>query len=163
MQTDNHWLRDGVTVGLVAYASVAVVYSVFDLLAARGAFFTVNLLGQAVFRGLRDPTVLQFPIALDVTAAFLYNALHLVVSLGIGLVVMGLVEQAERVPRQARFVSVIIAGGFFVTILIVGVATEPMRALLPWWSVVLANVVATVAGAGYVIRRRPGIVRRMLS
>lgn len=162
MQTENRWLRDGLAAGFVAYAAVALVYTVFDVLASRGMFFTVNLLGQATFRGLRDPAVLQFPLALDAMAAFLYNAVHLGVSLGIGLVVMGLVEQAEREPRQARLVSVLIAGGFIVTIMVVGVLTEPLRALVPWWSVVTANAVASVASAAYVVRSRPGIVGRML-
>jgi hypothetical protein len=47
-------MREGIVVGLIAYASVAVFYSAFDLLAARGTLYTVDLLGKAVFRGLRD-------------------------------------------------------------------------------------------------------------
>src|SRR5512133_3827029 len=61
MTTGNRWLRDGLIVGLIAYAAVAVFYSAFDLLASRGTLFTVNVLGQALFKGLRDPSVLQFP------------------------------------------------------------------------------------------------------
>src|SRR5512133_2531913 len=61
MTTGSRWLRDGVIVGLIAYAAVAVFYSVFDVLASRGTLFTVNVLGQALFKGLRDPSVLQFP------------------------------------------------------------------------------------------------------
>jgi hypothetical protein len=163
MQTKSRWMRDGISVGLVAYLAVAVFYSAFDLLASRGAFFTVNLLGRAVFRGLRDPAVLQFPVALDISAAFWYNAVHLAVSLGIGLVVMGLVEQAEREPDQAHTISAIIAGGFLATVFGALLVTEAMRALVPWWSVVVANGIATVGGAAYLTVKRPGIWRRMLA
>ena len=34
-------------------------YAAFDVLAARGTLYTVNLLGMAVFKGLRDPSVLR--------------------------------------------------------------------------------------------------------
>ena len=80
----NRAMRQGIVVGLIAYASVAVFYSIFDFLAARGVLYTVNLLGKAVFRGLRDPGVLGVPIRLDPTAIFWYNALHFVISLAIG-------------------------------------------------------------------------------
>ncbi len=72
--------------GIIGYASVAAFYSAFDLLAVRGALYTVDLLGKSVFKGLRDPAVLVFPIQLDVTAIAWYNGLHLLISLTIGLI-----------------------------------------------------------------------------
>jgi hypothetical protein len=38
-------IRDGIVVGLIGYAAVAVFYSVFDQLAARPPLYTVDLLG----------------------------------------------------------------------------------------------------------------------
>ena len=61
MSTTGRTIRDGIAVGLIGYATVAVFYSLFDVLAARDALHTVNVLGQALFRGLRDPAILQFP------------------------------------------------------------------------------------------------------
>jgi hypothetical protein len=81
-------------VGLIAYAVVATFYAVFDLLAARGTRYTVDLLGKAMFRGLRDPSILQFPLALDSGAILWYNSFHLVISLAIGVVVTSLVLRA---------------------------------------------------------------------
>ena len=156
-------MREGLRVGLVAYASVAVFYAVFDLLAARGPLYTVNLLGRAVFTGERDPSVLQFPMPLDLTSIFWYNALHLAMSLCIGLVVVRLVVQAEGHPSQARAVLFTIVAGFVVTILAVGAVTEPMRALLPWWSIVVANVVAVWVAGSYLLRAHPGIWRKLVT
>ena len=73
----NSSVRDGMIVGVIGYASVAVFYSAFDFLASRGSLYTVNLLGQALFRGLRDPSVLMFPLAPDWGAIMMYNSLHL--------------------------------------------------------------------------------------
>ena len=59
MATVGRTIRQGVIVGLIAFASVAMFYAAFDVLAARGTLYTVNLLGMAVFKGLRDPSVLR--------------------------------------------------------------------------------------------------------
>ena len=109
MPATRRTVRDGLVVGLNGYAAVAIFYIAFDLLAARGTLFTINLLGQAVFRGLRDQGVLNFPLALDMTAIVAYNALHLVIALAIGLVVAGLVDFAERNPARRDTVRFVIS------------------------------------------------------
>jgi hypothetical protein len=157
----NRTLREGLVVGLIAYVAVAVFYAAFDLLAARGTLYTVNLLGQAVFRGLRDPAVLGFPMQPDVGAIASYNGLHFLASLAIGLVVTGLVERSEQQPRQGRLVFVTIVAGFVVTIVAVGLLTRPIRPLLPLWSIVLANSLAVVVAGMYLIRKRPGTWQRL--
>ena len=153
--------RDGIVVGLIAYASVAVFYSAFDLLAARGTLYTVDLLGKAVFRGLRDPGVLQYPISLDLTAIFLYNALHLLISLAIGLIVTRLVEHAERHPEHAQLVLSAIVAGFVLTVLAVGFLTRQMRPVLPWWSIAVANALAALLAGLYLLQQRPGLWGRL--
>ncbi|MCC7131028.1 MAG: hypothetical protein IT352_00185 [Gemmatimonadales bacterium] len=154
--------EDGVVVGVLAFAAVAAFYSLFDSLAARGPLFTVNLLGRAVFRGLRDPAVLQYPVAIDPGAIMRYNFLHLGLSLLIGLIVVRLVGQGERDITRARTMSALIVAGFVVTIGLVGWLSVPIRPLLPWWSIVVANVAAVLVGAAYLRYRRPGVLGRML-
>lgn len=161
MSTGNRWLRDGLMVGLIAYAAVAAFYSIFDFLASRETLFTVNLLGQGLFNGLRDPTVLQYAVPIDMKVVFWYNAAHLVLSLAIGLFVMAMVEQAERRPGRAGLMTGLIIAGFAITIAVVGRLTEPMRALLPWSSIVVANSAAAICAAFYLVRQRPGLWRRM--
>jgi hypothetical protein len=142
-------------VGLIAYAAVAAFYAAFDVLAARGPLYTVNLLGKVVFRGLRDPAILQFPLALDATVIFGYNAFHLVVSLAIGLVVTSLVVRAARQFEDAPVILLVIVAGFVVTVFAVGFLTAGIRPLLPWWSILIANVLATFAGGVYLVWRYP--------
>lgn len=155
-------IRQGLIVGLIAFASVALFYAAFDVLAARGTLYTVNLLGLAVFEGLRDPSVLQMPIAPNVTAIAYYSGLHLVLSLAIGLIVTGLVARAEKDPSQASLVLAVVVGGFVVTIAAVGVISEPIRPVLPWWSIVVANGAASACAGAYLMRARPGIWRRLM-
>ncbi|HMU62638.1 MAG TPA: hypothetical protein PKA66_12710 [Gemmatimonadales bacterium] len=156
-------IREGLLVGLIAYAAVAVFYAAFDFLAARGPLFTVNLLGLAVFEGVRDPSILQRPIPLDLAAIFWYNALHLVFSLVIGFVVVRLIAQAQGHPAQAKAMLFTIVAGFVVTILAVAQLTEAIRRLLPFWSIVVANSLAVVIAARFLVRRHPGIGRALVA
>jgi len=155
-------LREGLAVGLIAYVAVAAFYAVFDLLAARGALYTLDLLGKVVFRRLRDPAVLQLPFQYDLGAMAWYNGLHLEISLVIGFVVTGLVAHAERRPERAHLVGLIIVMGFVVTILGVGLLTSPVRSVLPWWSVVAANALSVLLAGWYLVHQHPGLWRRLL-
>lgn len=154
-------VRQGLIVGLIAYAAVAVFYAAFDALAARGTLYTVNLLGLAVFRGLRDPSVLQLPIAPDFRLIAYYNGVHFVLSLVIGLVVTALADRAEAEPTRATPIVAIIVAGYFATVAAVGMLSEPIRVVLPWWSIVVANGSAVVFAGMYLIRVRPGILQRV--
>ena len=162
MAPESRTVRDGVVVGLIAYVAVAVFYAAFDVLAARGTLYTVDLLGKAFFRGLRDPAVLQLPFQPDFPAIFLYNGLHLFLSLCIGLTVVWLVERADRGSEQAYVSLFVIVAGFFVTILAMGTLTGPIRPVLPTWSIVAANTVAVLAAGAYLLWKRPGVWRRLM-
>ena len=159
MQDTTRSYKDGIVVGLIAYASVAAFYGIFDVLASRGAFFTVDLLGKAVFRQLSDPSVLQHPIELDQTAILLYNTVHLLISLAIGLIVLRVAEEGVRRPERAMQVRVFIAAGYFVTVAAVGFLTEPMRAVMPWWTIAASNGLSTLLAGWYLLRRRPELGR----
>jgi len=124
MLAHNRTLRDGLAVGFIAYAAVALFYSAFDFLAARGTLYTVELLGEALFRGVRDPSTLMFALDWDPTAILLYNAFHLVMSLGIGLVVTSLIDHAEEHPSHALLVVVMIIAGGVLTVFGVAYLTE---------------------------------------
>ena len=148
-------------IGLIGYGAVALFYSVFDLAAARGVLHTVNVLGRAAFRGLRDPSVLQFPLDLDRGAIFAYNALHLALALAIGVLVAFLVAIAERYPAQRRTVRSVIALGYIVTVVAVGLLTMPVRSVVPWWSIMVANALAALLAGAYLVVRHPGLWRRL--
>jgi hypothetical protein len=161
MPAERHIFRDGIIVGLIGYAAVALFYSAFDFVAARGALHTVNMLGRAVFRGLRDPSVLQFPIDFDPDAIFAYNAVHLVAALAIGLMVTWLTTLAEARAAWRPFIRFVIIAGFVVTVIGVGLLTMPLRDVVPWWSIIVANAAATALAAAYLLSRHPGLWRRL--
>lgn len=150
-------IKDGLITGIIGYATVAILYVFFDFLAARGFLYTVNLLGRTLFMGLRDPAVLLSPIELNMMAIFLYNSLHLIIALIIGMIVIGLVDFTERQPAQAQRILFILIIGFIVTVACVGFLTSSIRPLLPWWSIVIANMLSVILAGIYLIKKHPGI------
>lgn len=162
MALGNRTVREGLILGGLAYVAVAVFYAAFDFLAARGALYTVDLLGKALFRGLTDPAVLQLPVPIDPVVVLLYNALHLAASLAIGLVVAALVAHAEKGRLEAVVSLSLMVGGFVVTVALVGALTEPFRPLLPWWSIVGANAAAVVVAGTALVWVRPEVLRTFL-
>ncbi len=149
--------------GIIGSVSTAAFYAVFDILAARGAFFTVDLLGKSLFTGMSDAAALGLPAQLDVTSAAWYSGLHLLISLAIGLIVVGLVLHSEQHPSRARTVLVMIVSGFVVTVIAIGLLTSPIRSLLPMWTIVVANVLAVLVAGAFLVWKHPDVWGRLLS
>ena len=161
MSDQRRTILDGIMIGLIGYAAVALFYSFFDVLAARGPVFTVNMLGRALFRGVRDPAILLVPVTIDRGAILAYNALHLVVALAVGLFVTALVARAEEDSSRRRWTAAVLIAGGMATVFAVGFLSTPIRPLLPWWSIVVANVLAALAAGAWLGHQRPGVWRRM--
>lgn len=154
-------VREGVVVGLIGFAVVAVFYTLFDLLAGQGFGFTLNLLGEVVFRGVRDPAVLQLPMPLDVGAMVAYNFLHLFISVGVGLFVAWLVDRVEEKPSLGTSVLVILLAGYVVTVAAVAVFARDVAPLLPLWTVVTVNTLAALGGVIYLWTAHPDLWGRL--
>ena len=154
-------MREGLIVGLIGYASVAVFYTLFDLLAGRGWVFTLDLLGKVLFRGVRDPSVLQLPMQPDLGAMFVYNMLHLAISLGVGLLVSGLVARAERRPRIGYSVLLVLAAGYLITVAAITVFARDIAPLLPLWSIVIVNTIAATGGGLFLWHNHPDLWGRV--
>jgi hypothetical protein len=136
--------RDGLRAGLIAALAVAVFYAGFDQLAARGPLYTVNLLGLALFRGARDPAIRQLPIAIDTGAILTYTALHLALSLVIGVIVTRFLGIARREPGKARS-SAAAGRGRRGHDPAIGYTTGRSGAAAVW-SIVVANALAVAVG-----------------
>ena len=161
MARSGSMVREGLTVGLIGFAAVAAFYTVFDILAGQGWFFTLNLLGQVLFRGVRDPAVLQLPMPLDVGAMTAYNFLHLFVSLAVGLFVAWLVDLVEESPHRGYATLGILLMGYLATVAAVALFARDVAPLLPLWSVVTVNTLAALGGGVYLWRAHPGLWARV--
>jgi hypothetical protein len=154
-------VREGLIVGLIGYAAVAVFFTFFDLLAGRGPVFTLNVLGKVVFRGARDPAILQLPIPADVTAMVMYNFFHLFVALAVGLFAAWLVEGVESRPERGLLALLLILAGYVVTVVAVARLSSGIEPLLPFWTIVAVNTLAAIGGGAYLWRAHPGLWKRV--
>lgn len=154
-------VRYGLVVGLIAFVVVAAFYALFDLLAGRGTFYTVDHLGRALIGGLGETTGFGGAPAIEVVVVLFYNIVHLVAALTIGVVVTSLVEHAHRRPDRAPSILVLIIAGFVATIGFMGVATIGIRTALPWWSIIVANALAVAAAGWFLMRRYPTAFQRL--
>lgn len=157
MARTGNTLREGLVVGLIGYAAVAVFYAAFDVLAGRGAVFTLNLLGKVMFRGVRDPAILQLPIAPDVAGMVMYNFVHLLVALSVGLFVAWLMAKAEERPKIMVPVLGVAVAGYIVTVVAVAFLTQWISLLLPLWTIVTVNSLAALGGGAFLWRAHPGL------
>lgn len=154
-------VREGLAVGLIGYATVAIFFTLFDLLAGRGPVFTLNVLGRVVFRGARDPAILQLPIPADFTAMALYNFFHLFVAVVVGLFAAWLVQRVEARPERGLPALLVILAGYVVTVVVVARLSRGIEPLLPFWTIVVVNTLAAVGGGAYLWRAHPGLWRRV--
>lgn len=157
----NRWIREGSVTGLIAYVAVALFYLAFDLVAARGALFTVNRIGQLMLNGSSGLAPTGQPIPFDMTAIVCYSAIHLFASLLIGVAVCRLVHEAEMQPMLAQVALLFIVAGFAATIAVVGLLSASIRDVLPWWSIMAANALAVLVAGLVMIQRHPEFLARM--
>lgn len=144
-------LGSGIVAGVIGYAVVALVLAVLNIDAGRSPFYTAALLGSALFYHLTDPATLV------VTAGpvFAYNALHLLVFLGLGLLMSWLVSLAEHYPVALYlilFPLLFVAAHMFLALVIFA---QPLLGVAGVWQIGLGSVPAAAAMAWYMWRTHP--------
>ena len=150
-------LREGIVAGLIGAAVVAVWFFVYDL--ARGRpFYTPGLLGAFVFYGADTPT----PVAPALGAILGYTVLHGLAFIAFGVIAASLMAVSEREP--ALFVGFIILFAcfeafFFAMVQVFGLSKTGE---LTWWSVLIGNLLASVAMLWYFFRLHRALPRTLV-
>lgn len=144
-------VTNGVLTGLIGFATVALLIAVLNIDAGRSPFYTAALFGSALFYHLTDPAALVImpgPI-------FAYNATHLIVFLGLGLIVSWLVSVGERHPAALYLIFValvFVAAHMFLALL---VFAQPLLGVAGAWQIALGSAAAAVTMAWYVWHSHP--------
>lgn len=141
---------EGLVVGLIGYAAVALFVGLFDLVTGRPFFHTVATLGRGL---VADPGP---PGTIDPGAVFAFNGLHLFAFLAIGVVIAKLAHAIELHPVFWYLAFFFCLGVFFASVAAIS-ALDPHREALPGWVIVAANVVAGVLMGSYLLRRHPSL------
>ncbi len=154
METRRQMLTEGLVAGLIGYATIAVFYALLNLALGHPVLSTARFLGGGlVSQSLANSTPLAPVLA--------FNAVHLAALLIVGMALSWLVYETERHPDLwmltflAGLMALSFAEGFML------VVAEPAMTVLPWWSVILANVAAGLTVGGYLIRSHRALLRRV--
>lgn len=151
-------IADGVLAGLVGGAVIAVWFLVFD--AARGQpLATPALLAAALLHGAREPVILTNTAWLLVAE---YTVVHFLAFALIGAVGALLIDASEQHPELfgPLFIFTIAFEVFFIMLLMV--LGPAAAATLPWWKVIIGNLMATGAMLAFFFWRQPVLAENLL-
>lgn len=144
-------LLDGLACGFVGYGVVAVVVSVIDLASGRSPFFTVSMLGESVYYGLRDPAkVTVWP-----GAVYAYNGLHLVTFIALGAIASWLAAFAERGPEYWYGALVLFLLAVLHVFGVILYMTEGLRSAISAVTIAVATIAAAAAMVAFLVHQRP--------
>ena len=150
-------LREGIVAGLIGAAVVAIWFFVFDLLRGR-PFLTPSLLGSLVFLGVNTPTV----TAPAVGPILGYTVLHGLAFIAFGIVAATMMAMSEREP--ALFIGFVILFACFEVFFfgVLGVLGRGVQTALVWWSVLVGNLLASIAMLWYFLRAHRALPRTLI-
>ena len=157
MRAPRSVLREGTIAGLLGAATVAVWFLIFDVLRGK-PFLTPALLGAAVFQGVRDPgapTAALGPI-------LGYTILHGLAFIAFGIMAATMMAMSEREP--ALFIAFVILFACFEVFFfgLLSVLGREAQAALVWWSVLIGNLLASVAMLWYFFRAHGALPRSLV-
>ena len=144
-------IGDGFEAGAIGAFVVAAWFLLIDTLSGR-PFYTPSLLGTALTRGV-DEALRSAEISVGMVYA--YTGIHFVLFILFGILVAALVIQYERTPVIGYLLvvaAVVFELGFLIFIL---AFAEPLLQGIPWWGVLLGNLLAAIAMAAYFYKRHP--------
>ena len=144
-------LREGLVVGLVGAAAVAVWFLLLDLVSGR-ILFTPAALGSIVFHGATGPG----DVEVNALVILGYTGLHLAAFLFTGIVAAGITALVEN--RQPYFIfGAVLLFVTFETFFIglVAIAAQWLLEVIPWWSIAVANLIAAAAMGYYLWTQHP--------
>jgi hypothetical protein len=139
--------REGLLAGLAGAVAVAAWFLAYDL-AASVPLRTPALLGAALFHGLRDPDALVITVPLVLQ----YTAVHGLAFILFGWAVAGLLALADREPRLLFGIFMLFCCFEVFFVAFVAILAEWLFEALAWWTILAANLLATVAMLGYFFR-----------
>jgi hypothetical protein len=147
--------QEGMIAGVIGAGTVALWFLVLDAAAGR-PLYTPTVLGTALFRpgALAQPEMLSVSVEMVV----MFTWVHTLVFAGLGGLASRLLAMVERNPSWGfalLLFAVIFEFGFVAAAL---VFASPVLRLIPWPSVLVANLLAAASMSAYFWRRHPRLI-----
>jgi hypothetical protein len=150
-------VREGVMGGLIGAVTVAVWFVVYDAVTNR-PLYTPALLGAALLEGLRDPAALQ----ISASVVLGYTVLHGATFILFGVVAASLLTFSEREPLLLLGIFVLFTCFEVFFFSIVMLIDEALLQSLRWWTIFVANILATTTMLSYFLTKHSQLGERLL-
>lgn len=143
-------IRQGIVAGIIGALVVATWFLIVDSIAGQ-PLFTPAALGSAIFNGAFGAPGVEFSAKTIVG----YTMIHFAAFLLAGVLVSGLVTQAEQAPYLVfGMVLLLVVFETFFIVMVVMLGTWLMEALA-WWSVLAGNALAALSMGAYMLKVHP--------
>lgn len=147
-------LTHGLIAGFISYAAVVIFFALVNLIAGRSPFHTAAALGSTLFYGLTETAQL----AIEPGPVLAYNGVHLVLSLLAGTIGAWLLFEIEQHHFMWYFVLFVFLAGFLYSLLAIGIVGAEIAHLVPWWSIVTANLLWVISLGTYLVYQHRGLL-----
>lgn len=144
-------IQEGALVGVLGAVVVAAWFLAYDL--AHGApLYTPSVLGTTLFGG-------GGPVVVSAGLVAKYTVVHAVAFVLFGIAVTGLFRLADREPSVIFAAFMLLCCFQVAFIAILKVTAEWVFDPIPWWSMVVANLLATAGMLTMLFPRHPAAWR----
>ena len=147
--------QDGMIAGVIGAAAVALWFLLLDS-AAGHPLYTPTVLGTAIFRraALASPETLS--VSLEMVGMFTW--IHVLIFAALGGIASRLIATVERNPAWGFGLVLLFVVFEFGFVAAAALLASPVLRVIPWPSVLGANLLAAAAMAAYFWRRHPHLV-----
>jgi len=154
---EHRTLREGLLVGLLGAAAVAVWFLFIDVAAGR-VFFTPGALGSIIFHGATAAA----EVRVDAVTVLAYTGLHIAAFLATGLIAAAIVAFAEDRHAYVLLGAVLLFVTFETFFIgLVTIVAQWLLEVIPWWTIAVANLIAAAVMAWYLWRRHPRLAQAL--
>ncbi len=150
-----HFLLEGTVAGIIGASMVAVWFLAYDLLRDM-PLWTPSLLGAALFDGWSQVAPVE-PSALLVAK---YTVVHGVAFILFGCALAGLFAIADRDFRFLFAIFMLLCCFQVAFLALLAVLAQWLLDPVPWWTIVIGNVFATIGMLGVLLPRHRRALRR---
>jgi hypothetical protein len=147
--------QEGMIAGVIGAAAVALWFLLLDT-AAGHPLYTPTVLGTAIFRraALASPETLS--VSLEMVGMFTW--IHVLVFAALGGIASRLLGMVERNPSWGFGLLLLFIVFEFGFVAAAALLASPVLRVIPWPSVLAANLLAAAAMTAYFWRRHPHLV-----
>jgi len=147
--------QEGMTAGVIGAATVALWFLLLDSVSGH-PLYTPTVLGTAIFRRAALATPETLSVSLEMVGMFTW--IHVLIFAALGGVASRLLAMVERNPSWGFGLLLLFVVFEFGFVAAAALLASPILRVIPWPSVLGANLLAAAAMSAYFWRRHPHLV-----